>query len=364
MNNGNETLGLSVISTTPEAHQTSVNVNKPIEITFSGDLNRSTLNNSIIVFEDYDGVYDGITSLKSSEKFNIVKGTMTYDNRVIKFVPKEPLNVDTRYIVVLNNTITDITGNKLLKKFVFAFNTEITKSYPKCEIISPSFGMILNSIPEIQWNSQQAPSYIMQISKSNKFEVLLYETFVVSEENDVVSFTPSIPYKEGIYYVRIKSEGGEWSDPCQFFIKEVTDAVIAEDDQSEEMYLADFLADIEDELEILEIFPEDNSMSNSLKTNIAYVKIRGELEEGQFDINDSYFIGEAFDEEDDAAYEHGEPEGTWTVIYDSDNDCTYIIFTPIVPSEEIPEAPENPENPEDTDEDNGVEVRYFVDDDN
>ena len=334
MNNGNETLGLSVISTIPEAHQTNVNVNKPIEIRFSGDINKSTLNNSIIVFEDYDGVYNGITSLKSSDKFNIVKGTLTYADRVIKFTPKQPLNVDTRYIVVLNNTISDITGNKLLNKFVFAFNTEITRSYPKCEIVSPSFGMISGSVPEIQWNSQKAPSYIIQISKSNKFEVLLYETFVVNEEDDVIAFTPDIPYKEGIYYVRVKSEGGEWSDPCQFFIKEITDAVIAEDDQSEEMYLADFLADLEEELEILEIFPADGSLNNSLKTNIFYIKIKGEIDEKQLDLNDFIVTGTAFDEEDDIEYEHGEVDGSWTVIYDPQYDCTYIIFTPIVPEDE------------------------------
>lgn len=328
MNNGNETLGLSVISTTPEAHQTSVNVNKPIEIKFSGDINRSTLNNSIVVFEDYNGVYDGITSLKSSEKFNIVKGTLTYADRVVKFTPKQPLNIDTRYIVVLNNTITDITGNRLLKKFVFAFNTEITRSYPKCEITYPSFGMISNSVPEIQWKSQNAPSYIMQISKANTFEVLLYETFVIGSEEDVISFTPDIPYKEGIYYTRIKSEGGEWSDPCQFFIKEVTDAVIAQDDQSEEVYLSDFLADIEEELEILEIFPVDNSINNSLKTNIVYVKIKGEIDESQLDMTDFYFIGEAFDEEDDSSYAHGELAGSWSVVYDETEDCTYIIFSP------------------------------------
>lgn len=335
MNNGNETLGLSVISTIPEAHQTNVNVNKAIEIKFSGDINKSTLNNSIIVFEDYDGIYNGITSLKSSDKFNIVKGTLTYADRIIKFTPKQPLNIDTRYIVVLNNTITDITGNKLLNKFVFAFNTEITKSYPECEIISPSFGMISNSIPEIQWKSQQAPSYIMQISKSNTFEVLIYETFIVGEEDDIITFTPEIPYKEGIYYVRVKSEGGEWSKPCQFFIKEVTDAVIAEDDQSEEIYLADFLADLEEELEILEMFPADGSLNNSLKTNIFYIKIKGEIKEEQLDLNDFVVTGEAFDEEDDVSYEHGEVDGSWTIIYDSQYDCTYIIFTPIIPDDEI-----------------------------
>lgn len=334
MNNGNETLGLSVISTTPEAHQTNVNVNKPIEIKFSGDINKSTLNNSIIIFEDYNGVYNGITSLKTSDNFNIVKGTLTYADRVIKFTPKQPFNIDTRYIVVLNNTITDITGNRLLNKFVFSFNTEITKSYSKCEITYPSFGTILNSIPEIQWKSQQAPSYIIQISKSNTFEVLLYETFVVNEDDDIIAFIPDISYKEGIYYVRVKSEGGEWSDPCQFFIKEVTDAVIAKDDQSEEIYLADFLANIEDELEILEMFPADNSLNNSLKTNMFYIKIKGEINTEQLDLNDFMVVGEAFDEEDDVSYEHGEVNGSWTVIYDSVYDCTYIIFTPIIPEDE------------------------------
>ena len=194
--------------------------------------------------------------------------------------------------------------------------------------------MISSVIPEIQWKSQQAPSYIMQISKSNKFEVLLFETFIVGEDDDIITFTPDIPYKEGIYYVRVKSEGGEWSEPCQFFIKEVTDAVIAEDDQSEEIYLADFLADIEEELEILEVFPADGSINNSLKTNIFYIKIKGEISEEQLDLNDFMVTGEAFDEEDDVSYEHGEVSGSWTVIYDEQYDCTYIIFTPVIPEDE------------------------------
>jgi hypothetical protein len=331
MNNGNETLGLSVISTTPEAHQTNINVNSQIEITFSGDINRSTLNNSIIVFEDYAGVYNGLSSLKSSDKFNIVKGTVTYADRVLKFTPKEQLNIDTRYIVVLNNTLQDITGNLLLNKFVFAFNTEITKSYAKCEIIYPTFGLISNVIPTIQWNSQNAPSYILQISKSNKFESLLFETFVVDDDAEtIVEFKPDIPYKEGVYYVRVKSEGGEWSEPCQFFIKEVTDAVVAADDQSEELYLDDFLAGLEEELEILEFFPKEDSINNSLKTNIFYIKIKGEVQESRLSLLDFEVTGTAFDEEDDSTYEHGTLDGSWSIVYDAIYNCTYLIFTPSV----------------------------------
>lgn len=335
MNNGNEILGLSVISTTPEAHQTNININKPIEIKFSGDINRSTLNNSIIVFEDYAGVYNGLSSLKSSEKFNIVKGTVTYADRVLKFTPKEQLNIDTRYIVVLNNTLQDITGNLLQNKFVFAFNTEITKSYSKCEITYPTFGLISNIIPVVQWKSQNAPSYILQISKSNKFESLLYETFIVNDSAEIIEFKPDILYKEGVYYVRVKSEGGEWSDPCQFFIKEVTDAIVATDDQSEELYLDDFLSGLEDELEILEFFPKEDSINNSLKTNIFYIKIKGEVDESKLSLIDFEVVGTAFDEEDDSEYEHGVVEGSWTIVYDSVYNCTYLIFTPIIPNETI-----------------------------
>lgn len=330
MNNGNETLGLSVISTTPEAHQSNVNVNDILEITFSGDINRSTLNNSIIVFEDYDGVYNGVSSLKSSEKFNIVQGTLTYADRVIKFKPKVPLNVDTRYIVVLNNTIQDITGNKLIKKFVFAFNTEITKSYSKCEIVYPTFGLINNGMPTIQWKTQGAPSYILQISKSNKFEVLLYETFIVDNAEPIIEFVPDMKYKEGLYYVRVKSEGGEWSDHCQFFIKVITDAIVSFEDQSEEIYLEDFLADLEEELEILEYFPTDNSINNSLKTGIIYIKIKGKVEENRFNFSEFEVTGEAFDEEDDAEFAHDIVDGYWTTVYDETDNCTYVIFTPTI----------------------------------
>lgn len=345
MNNGNETLGLSVITTNPQAFETNVNVNNAIEITFSGDVNKSTLNNSIIVLEDYNGVYNGVSSLKSIEQYNTVQGTVTYADRVLKFLPFQQLNIDMRYIIVLNNTILDITGNQLLKKFVFTFNTEITKSYSKTVISSPDFGAIVNTKPTIQWVSQNAPSYILQISKANSFEVLLYETFVVGDDSlSSMVHTPDYVYKEGIYYVRIKAEGGEWSEPCQFFVKIVTDAVVAMEDQSEEIYLDNFLKDFDDEIEILEMFPADNSVNISLKTNIFYIKIRGEILENRLSLPEFEVIGEAFDEEDDISYENGTLNGVWSFIYDNELDCTYLIFTPqiigLVPHDnEEPPAP-------------------------
>jgi hypothetical protein len=383
MNNGNDSMGITVVTTIPEAHQCDIAVDTKIQLTFSADLNRSTLNNCIVVFEDYKGIYNGVSSLKNSIDFNIVKGALTYDNRTITFTPEKELQVDTRYIVVVNNTIKDITGSPMLKKYIFAFSTEIAKSFGACEIISPRYGSINSSIPEIHWKDIEAPSYIVQISKSNQFESLLFESFVVPDENNtyqakddmiisqkekaqiqqsnttveyidsiddivsedetvpndktykVVSMIPDITQKEGVYYIRIKAEGGKWSDVHQFFIKEITDAVVAAEDQSDELYLDEFLADLEDEIEVLEMFPDNNSILNSLKTNIIYIKIKGRVDESRINLFECEVVGEPFDEEDDKAYEHGSLSGSWSIVYDDTYDCTYLVFTPVNPDEYI-----------------------------
>lgn len=396
MNNGNDSMGITVVTTVPEAHQCDIAVDTKIQLTFSADLNRSTLNNCIVVFEDYKGIYNGVSSLKKSIDFNIVKGALTYDNRTITFTPEKELQVDTRYIVVVNNTIKDITGSPMLKKYIFAFSTEIAKSFGACEIMSPRYGSINSSVPEIHWKDLEAPSYIVQISKSNQFESLLFECFVVPNENNtyrtkdgtiipqkgkrkiqednsvlyddnaveyineydfdidigtqegegsnteqnddsytMVFMIPDIVQKEGVYYVRVKAEGGKWSTVQQFFIKEVTDAVVAAEDQSDELYLDEFLADLEDEIEILEMFPENNSILNSLKTGIIYIKIKGKVDESRINLFECEVIGEPFDEEDDEEYEHGSLSGSWSIVYDDIYDCTYLVFTPVNPDEYI-----------------------------
>ena len=69
MNNGNDSMGITVVTTVPEAHQCDIAVDTKIQLTFSADLNRSTLNNCIVVFEDYKGIYNGVSSLKKSIDF-------------------------------------------------------------------------------------------------------------------------------------------------------------------------------------------------------------------------------------------------------------------------------------------------------
>lgn len=330
MNNGNETLGLRVVTTNPEAHKANVNVNSKIEVTFSSDVNPSSFHNSIVVFEDYKKIYKGATSLKNYNDFNIVKGTVTYANRVLVFIPEEQLKVDTKYIVMLNNTIKDVVGNAMANRFIYAFSTELVKSYGKVELVAPFFGSICDRVPTVEWTNQQAESYILQISKTNTFEVLLHENFILGNKIDpIISYTPDIKAKEGVYYIRVKSEGGEWSDFGQFFFKEVTDAVVSFEDASESIYLEDFLNEIDDTIEVLEFFPSEDSLNISLKINIIYIKIKGKIEENSLDINGSFVFGEPFDEEDDMEYTHGQVNGSWSFVYDKESDATFIIFTPI-----------------------------------
>ena len=54
MNNQNETLGLRVLSVSPSHLESSVNVNTSISVTFTSDINPSTLTKNIVVFEDYN----------------------------------------------------------------------------------------------------------------------------------------------------------------------------------------------------------------------------------------------------------------------------------------------------------------------
>ena len=94
----------------------------------------------------------------------------------------------------------------------------------------------------------------------------------------------------------------------------------------------DFFENLEDPIEILEYFPEPNSINNSLKTNLIYLKIKGKIEEGRIDFSNCYIYGESLDDEHNE-YSHESISGDWSVVYDAYLDVTYIIFTPDIMSQ-------------------------------
>ena len=324
----NETVGLKVLSISPTHMESNVNVHVDIDITFTSDINPNTLGKNIVVLKDTNKIYKNANSLRDYSKYDVVEGSITYKDRVLTYTPNEPFDIDSTYIVVLNDKIADITGNELVKKYINVFYTETTPSYTNVEITSPKYGLITNEIPMFEWVNQNAPSYIFQISKENSFERLIIDEVVKgNNSSENIQYIPNFDAKEGMYFIRIKAETGEWSDVHQIFIKPITDAVIAQEDTSEMIAFQDFFDDLEDPIEILEYFPEPNSINNSLKTNLIYLKIKGKIEEDRIDLSNCYIYGESLDEEHDE-YSHENISGEWSIVYDGYEDATYIIFTP------------------------------------
>lgn len=328
MNNTNESIGLRVLNVSPNHQSSNINVNSNIEITFTSDINPATFVKNIVVLEDYNKIYKNINSLKDYSQYSVVKGSISYKDKVLTYTPNEPFHTDSCYVVMLSDGITDITGNKMIQKHVSCFYTESVASFPRCEIISPKYGSIVNSVPEFVWKNQCSESYIFQVAKNNSFELLLYNEVIPGnkiEEN--MKHTPEFNAEEGMYYVRVQSENGEWSDIHQIFIKAITDAVIAEEDTPDMMHLDNFLDGLQEPIEILEYFPAEDSVNISLKTNIVYIKIKGKVEEDRLKLDECFVYGESFDEEHEE-YAHETVNGKWTIIYDAYFDVTYVIFTP------------------------------------
>lgn len=352
MNNTNETIGLKVLSVSPAQKESDVNVNSTIDIAFSSDINPATLMKNVVVLEDVNRIYKSVNSLKDYSKYAVVKGNVSYADKVLNFTPLKPFKVNTCYIVMLNDGISDIIGNRLVSKHISCFYTELQASKPPVKIKSPKYGCITSEIPIFEWKNQGVAAYRFQVSKKNTFEVLLYDEVVPGNEVDeTITHTPDFNAIEGMYFIRVKADTGDWSDVHQIFIKPITDAVVAEQDTPELQNLDEFLDGLTDPIEILEYFPTPGSVNNTLKTNIIYIKIKGKVDEGRISFEDCSVFGESTDEEIEE-YAHEEVEGVWSIVYDSYFDVTYIIFTPVslepdVPDEELPEEEEIPEEPGD-----------------
>lgn len=362
MNNTNETQGIHILTTNPQNKQLNVNVNSTIDVEFSSDIDMGSLVKNIIVLQDINRIFKGPEDLKDYSQYSIVKGNISYQDKIVTYTPSNQFEVNSTYIVLINNEVTDITGNKLKQKYLFSFTTEEVASYGPCEIISPKYGNICSKLPCFTWKNQHSPSYEFQISKINSFETLLVDEIISGNEiNETISYIPDINVQEGIYHIRVKSENGEWSNVHQIFIKPITDDVVASEDTPILKNFDEFLDDIIEPLEILEVFPEDGSTNVSLKTNIFYIKMKGKVDKDRINFGESYIYGESIDE-DEEYKSHYYVDGIWTLVYDSYNDVTYLVFNIMDtkeqsseeenPEQNPEENPENPENSENQGENN------------
>lgn len=340
MDNTNETQGIRILSITPANKAHDVNVNTGINVEFSADIDRSTLAKNIVVLEDINHIYKGPQSLKDYSKYAVTKGSISYSDKILTYTPLNPFNTDSTYIVMVNDAITDLTGNKLTKKLISCFSTEKIASFPPCEVTKPKYGTICSEMPLFAWKNQHSSSYEFQMSKVNSFEVLICDEMISGNEvEEEISYTPSFIPEEGIYHIRVKSENGEWSDIHQIFIKAVTDDVVASEDVPMLQNFDEFLDNVQEPLEILEIFPNDDDTNIALKTTVFYIKMKGRVDESRIDFSSSYIYGETVDAEHEE-YSHNLLDGHWIWIYDQYNDVTFVIFKP---SKEINTEEENNE---------------------
>lgn len=338
MNNGNETFGLRVnefLLVDDKEEKTFVNVNlySPIKIQFSAELNPSTIVKNILLLEDKFSIYENYDSLKDYSKFGIIKGTVSYKDRILTFMPDVgQLKPNKKYILILNNGLCDILGNRLVKKEVCTFTTSKVRTNLPIVFRSPKFGVITEQIPTFEWDAQDCAYYIFQVSMNNSFELLCYEENIpfngyldVTNHPVLVSHIPDMAYKEGQYYVRVKSDNGQWSDPFEFYLKDITPGLVAKEDQSELLHLDEFLENLKEPVEVLEQFPTKNQLQVGTKTDCMYLKLKGRIPYEEIDFAKATVFGESMDE---TGENHGEVNGTWKHIYDPEEDVTFLVFTP------------------------------------
>ena len=109
-----DTTAPTVLSTTPTNGATGVPVNSTVTVTFSEDMDPTTLNGTTTNF-----------TVKTTAGSVSVAGTVSYNvsTRIATFTPTLPLAPSTNYTVTITSGAKDLAGNGLAGNFTFTFQT-------------------------------------------------------------------------------------------------------------------------------------------------------------------------------------------------------------------------------------------------
>src|SRR3989304_10346073 len=104
-----------ITSASPEDKTIGCDINTPISITFSAELEPSTLNTG--TFHLY--------RIDNAEEI-IVPGNVTYDadSRTASFIPSSDLSYATNYRLVIEGNVKDDSGNALESDYTWRFTTK------------------------------------------------------------------------------------------------------------------------------------------------------------------------------------------------------------------------------------------------
>lgn len=313
-----ETLGLKVESIRPSTNKHDVETTTDIKIKFNADILAKTIIGNVCVYEDTDCIFNGEID---PTKLTRISGKISYESKTIIFVPKEELKPNKQYIIVVNkNGLTDIIGRTLLEDNISTFFTKSESMLPKPSIIKPINNSTLSDNLMIEFLNT-SDVYNVQISKSIEFDHLIVDEVVKSSNNEIVTYTPNINLKDGLYYIRIKTSDNAFSDVVQVYYQNNV-GVVSEEDYN------DLLDEFEqNELELLSSFPNRDKVAGVNISNVCF-KFKGEVDIDDININKSSFIGELFDETDeDSISEAGYQDTNIILVYDEDEFISYLIST-------------------------------------
>lgn len=317
-------MGLRVENVSPSLYSTNVDINKVIKMEFNSELNTDTIINNFVILKDsHSRFVEGENVIISN--YELVEGLVTYENKTIIFTPTNQLDVKSRYIIcVKKSKITDILGNIFEAGYVSYFNTG-DGSIPKpCSVIEPLTNSILTILDKVTIQDVGSNSYHYQISKVKTFEILVLQETITKNiiEKDFV-------LGDGIYFIRAKAEDGEYGSASTFTIKTHRDTTPTEQDLSEDYIYVPYE---DDKLELIGQYPDIESVENNVKTNLFYKKFNKIIPIEDIDFYEAIVYGEYADQDDnydtDYAKEHGDIDGTFSVVYDEENKETYIFFIP------------------------------------
>ncbi|MGH0051824.1 MAG: Ig-like domain-containing protein [Sphaerochaetaceae bacterium] len=314
----NNDMGLNIVTTYPAPYMSDVSIYSELRYEFSYDIDTKTLPDAINVYESVEGTFTSLEDLEDITKYLPVKCRTSYKDKVVELKPLIPLTPGKLYITYIPQmVIKSITGALMLLPYTGQFQTQAIAEPEQPEIVSPGIGAVLSKeLQPFTWTTT-GEAYNLQVSTSSTFE-----TLILDETIDDTQFQPEpLSLAEGRYYLRVRALGGSWSELTVFFVKVVEDAPVSHEDSKP----VDPVMPWEEDFEVLEVFPDEEFSGAAVNLKTAYVKVKGELKISDIELCE--MVGQLSDEDDEGILvPHGLVDGTWTVVYNNEENVSYLIF--------------------------------------
>lgn len=316
MINSIETIGLRVENITPAAYSTGVDVNQHIEIEFNSELDTKTIFGNVYILKDTNRKMFGRPDDINVADFDVVKGSLTYRERVIIFKPLGQLEKSTRYIVyVPKNSMRDFNGRVNLTSYIAFFDTDGYASYPPCEILYPKNNSVIHELSKIELSDLGAEKYVVQISKNKTFENGLYDKVV-----DLNTVEDDFNLGEGSYYLRARATNGVFGETSFFTIRTIPNTLVSDED---EPFMYQPIESESEYVELDSVFPQGINVHEM--TNVVFMKFKGIIPIEEIDFYESGLFEKTMDSD---KFNEDSVDGAFSVLHDDEANVTYVAFIP------------------------------------